>query len=63
MFNQETQFTPILGLLNDQLNASTTEGEASAKGPGISGNHHPQLIEILAEALSVKEEQIQDFEL
>jgi aspartyl aminopeptidase len=63
-FNQETEFVPILGLINDQMNAKPVESSKSDKpAVGIAHNHHPQLLSVLAEELSVAEEHIQDFEL
>ncbi|KAF9513313.1 hypothetical protein BS47DRAFT_1329663 [Hydnum rufescens UP504] len=63
-FNQETEFVPILGLINDQLNAKPVESSKSDNpAVGIAHNHHPQLLSVLAEELSVAEEHIQDFEL
>lgn len=66
-FNPETEFIPILGQVEDSLN--TAKGKSSwattAPGPtsGIAHNHHPQLLNLLAEELSVEPEHIQDFEL
>ncbi|QRV72845.1 aspartyl aminopeptidase [Ceratobasidium sp. AG-Ba] len=66
-FNQETQFTPILGLMSSQLNASTASGEDKFRlGPGgssILNNHHSALLELLANEVSVAPEEIHDFEL
>lgn len=74
-FNKETEFVPILGLLEAQLNSPSSDGSASesekAKKSGsvnvtasdIQGNHHPALLSLLAEELSVRSEEIQDFEL
>jgi aspartyl aminopeptidase len=66
-FNTETEFTPILGLLASNLNApvdkvqSTDRDEHTASD--IRGNHHPALLTLLAEEMSVKPEEIHDFEL
>lgn len=74
-FNKETEFVPILGLVESQLNSPSSDGSSSesekAKKSGsvnatasdIQGNHHPALLSLLAEELSVKSEEIQDFEL
>lgn len=63
-FNQETEFVPILGLISDQLNAKPADSLKEDTPPvGIAHNHHPQLLSLLAEELSVAEEHIQDFEL
>ncbi|KAF8484954.1 aspartyl aminopeptidase [Russula ochroleuca] len=66
-FNTETEFTPILGLLASNLNApadkvqSTGENEHTASD--IRDNHHPALLALLADEMSVKPEEIHDFEL
>ncbi|KIL70156.1 hypothetical protein M378DRAFT_156218 [Amanita muscaria Koide BX008] len=64
IFNQETQFIPILGLIEKQLNGqkekeSNDAGTASA----TQDNHHAALLELLANELSITSEEIQDFEL
>ncbi|EDR12817.1 aspartyl aminopeptidase [Laccaria bicolor S238N-H82] len=46
-FNQETEFVPILGLIEDH----------------IQDNHHPALLSLLAGELSIAPEEIHDFEL
>ena len=60
-FNKETEFTPILSLINEQLNASNKA--STSPTVGISHNHHPELISLLAKELGVPEDHIQDFEL
>jgi len=66
-FNTETEVTPILGLLASNLNApadkvqSTGENEHTASD--IRDNHHPALLALLADEMSVKPEEIHDFEL
>ena len=65
-FNQETEFVPILGLVANQLNASSgSESKNSSKVSASSNqeNHHPALLSVLAEELSVVPEEIHDFEL
>lgn len=65
-FNQETEFVPILGLVANQLNAfSGSESKNSSKVSASSNqeNHHPALLSVLAEELSVVPEEIHDFEL
>ncbi|PPQ64708.1 hypothetical protein CVT24_008335 [Panaeolus cyanescens] len=72
-FNQETEFVPILGLIESQLNAPSSESESDSgdKAPqkkvtaasSIQDNHHPALLSLLAEELSVAAEEIHDFEL
>ena len=64
-FNTETEFQPILGLLASNLNASTDNNSNNNEGPvsSIQNNHHPALLSVLAEQMSVKPEEIHDFEL
>jgi aspartyl aminopeptidase len=66
-FNTETEFTPILGLLASNLNASAREVQGNGKieqtASYIHDNHHPALIALLAEDMGVKPEEIHDFEL
>lgn len=66
-FNQETEFVPILGLIESQLNApSRAENDrkdSPPKATSIQDNHHPALITLLSEELSVAPEEIHDFEL
>lgn len=67
-FNQETEFIPILGMIESQLNASTSDkDEETRKVPKIASSiqeyHHPALLELLASELSVVPEEIHDFEL
>jgi aspartyl aminopeptidase len=63
-FNQETEFVPILGMVESELNAPTPSSSATKPGASsVQGNHHPQLLSLLAEELSIKPEEIHDFEL
>lgn len=71
-FNQETEFIPILGLIEDQLNEkpSDSDDEKDEKVPkgskvasSIQDNHHPALLSLVAGELSVAPEEIHDFEL
>lgn len=71
-FNQETEFVPILGLLETQLNSSTDDSDEDQPprkpntervASSIQGNHHPALLALLAGELSVSPEDIHDFEL
>jgi aspartyl aminopeptidase len=69
-FNQETEFVPILGLLESQFNSSEDPDDdksppkpKSNEASSIQGNHHPALLRLLAEELSVAPEEIHDFEL
>ncbi|KIJ70193.1 hypothetical protein HYDPIDRAFT_77532 [Hydnomerulius pinastri MD-312] len=61
-FNQESEFIPIVGLVESQLNAEPkSSGNSSASS--IQDNHHPALLSVLAGELSVAPEEIHDFEL
>lgn len=72
-FNQETEFIPILGLIESQLNSPPLESDDDkddkppSGGPkaasSIQENHHPALLSLLASELSVASEEIHDFEL
>lgn len=72
-FNQETEFVPILGLLESQLNSANNEDNKDEKdrkpersqgsASSIQGNHHPALLALLAGELSIAPEEIHDFEL
>ncbi|KAG6902303.1 hypothetical protein C0995_001913 [Termitomyces sp. Mi166 len=67
-FSQETEFIPILGLLESQLNAKKDDNKAenphsNQKASSIQANHHSQLLSLLAAELSVVPEDIHDFEL
>jgi aspartyl aminopeptidase len=71
-FNQETEFIPILGLIESQLNSPPSESDDEDDKPpsggpkaasSIQGNHHPALLSLLAGELSVASEEIHDFEL
>jgi len=66
-FDKEKETTPILGLIADNLNKgsqSKVETEASeSDASSIQDKHHPQLLSLLAEELSVQPEQIHDLEL
>jgi len=59
-FNLETETIPILGLISSQFNLNTPKEDAPST---IPGNHHPQLLSVLAEELSIAPEEIHDFEL
>jgi aspartyl aminopeptidase len=70
-FNQETEFVPILGLIESELNATpqsttkteATNGPAEIKASSIQENHHPALLSLIASELSIAPEEIHDFEL
>jgi aspartyl aminopeptidase len=70
-FNQETEFVPILGMVESQLNALLVD-EDEKKGEqrevpktasSVQEYHHPALLQLLASELSVSPEEIHDFEL
>jgi aspartyl aminopeptidase len=61
-FNQESEMVPILGMAASELNASESDGKASASAVGPE-NHHPALLSLLADELSVAPTSIADFEL
>lgn len=64
-FNRETEFVPIVGLVEKELN-SEMDKSAEKQNPSATSlreNHHPAVIALLAEELSVSAEEIHDFEL
>jgi aspartyl aminopeptidase len=63
-FNQETEFVPIIGLVAETLNKTSKDDKISnATAASIQGNHHPALLSVIADELSVSPEEIHDFEL
>ncbi|KAJ3788818.1 aspartyl aminopeptidase [Lentinula aff. detonsa] len=65
-FNQETEFVPILGLISEQLNATSESSKSSTgelQASSIADNHHSALLNLLASELSVAPNEIYDFEL
>lgn len=67
-FNQETEFVPILGLIQDELNATKSDDKDKLVPPpktasSVQENHHPQILELLSKELSVAPEEIHDFEM
>jgi aspartyl aminopeptidase len=70
-FNKETEFVPILGMIESKLNAPLVDEvekkDESRKVPKTASSvqeyHHPALIQLLASELSVSPEEIHDFEL
>lgn len=71
-FNQETEFIPILGLMESQLNAPADDSDDEKEdkrtkrvgvASSIQSNHHPALLSLLAGELSIAPEEIHDFEL
>ena len=57
-FNQETEFIPILGLIESQLNSPPATSNSD-----IQEKHHPELLALLSSELSVSPEEIHDFDL
>lgn len=63
-FNQETEFIPIIGLAEAELNkANEPAKEVNARASSIQSNHHPAILSLLSEELNVTSESIHDFEL
>jgi len=65
-FNQETEMVPIIGLIESQLNPAPVQSSESSPSPNatdIQANHHAALVSLLSQELSVKPEDIHDFEL
>jgi aspartyl aminopeptidase len=63
-FNAETEMVPILGLVSENLNkTSEKKDDATVKSESLPNNHHPQLLSLLSEELSVVPDSIHDFEL
>ena len=61
-FNKETEFVPIAGLVENELNSEkpvVNESGASS----IQNKHHSALLALLSEELSVSPEEIHDIEL
>ena len=68
-FNQETEFVPILGMIESELNSvKDSDGDIpqtrnAQQASAIQENHHPAFLNLLCEELSVAPEEIHDFEL
>ncbi|KAH8830758.1 aspartyl aminopeptidase [Flagelloscypha sp. PMI_526] len=63
-FNKETEFTPILGLLEEGLNATDVpKKDAPSPASTIQNNHSPALLSLIAEEVGCAPDQINDFEL
>lgn len=68
-FNQETEFVPILGMIESELNSTKDSGgdglqtRNARKASAIQENHHSVFLSLLCEELSVAPEEIHDFEL
>lgn len=53
-FNRETEFIPIAGLVEKELNEGKDKVEdKSSTATNIYDNHHPAVLAVLAEELSV----------
>lgn len=61
-FNPETEFTPILGLIESELNSPANDDQAKVAS-SIQENHHPALLALLSSELSISPQEIHDFEL
>lgn len=61
-FSQEDHLQPILGLA-DALNQPAPASSDAVDEPTMASKHHPVLLELLAQELHVRADQIQDFEL
>lgn len=61
-FNKETEFVPILGLAAEKLNGKK-DGENTSESLVDSGAHHPALLSLLSNELSIAPETIVDMEL
>ncbi|KAI9632008.1 aminopeptidase [Dioszegia hungarica] len=63
-FNKETEFMPILGLVEEAMNAPAEKGEKDGKDvTGQGEKHHPMLLAVIADELGCAVGDIQDFEL
>ncbi|KAH8106120.1 aspartyl aminopeptidase [Cristinia sonorae] len=63
-FNQETEFVPIAGLIENDLNNKSPETKTTnTSATSIQANHHSAILSLLAEELNVASEEIHDFEL
>jgi len=69
-FNQETEFVPILGMIESELNSVKKDSDGdipqtknAQQASAIQENHHPAFLNLLCEELSVAPEEIHDFEL
>ena len=63
-FNQETEFRPIAGLVEETLNAPVSTSTGTSKEFNLlEGRHHSELLSLLSSEVSEPMEQIKDFEL
>ncbi|KAI0091919.1 aspartyl aminopeptidase [Irpex rosettiformis] len=64
-FNRETEFVPIAGLVEADLNKTddSSSDKKASSASSIQDNHHPAILALLAMELSVSPQEIHDFEL
>ena len=65
-FNKETEFRPIVGLVNEAVNARSGRATPATKEEGdvdMEERHHPLLLKVLADELGCEVSEIHDFEL
>lgn len=72
-FNKETEFLPVLGLVNEQLNKPASKSPSRSGTPKPEGKksdaatneerHHPLLLAVIADELGCNVNDIHDFEL
>lgn len=62
-FNKETEFVPILGLVEQQLNSPPEDKDKKKNSTEAYEHHHAAVLALLAEELSIAAEEIQNFEL
>ena len=63
--NQETELLPVLGIVENQLNAKKDEAKKNEKvsAQSVQENHHSDLMTLLADEMNVAADEIYDFEL
>lgn len=63
--NQETELLPVLGIVENQLNAKKDDAKKSEKvsAQSVQENHHSDLMTLLADEMNVAADEIYDFEL
>ena len=62
-FNQQTEFIPILGIIESQLNSPPPATSKSSNASSVQEDHHPELIALLSSELSVSPGEIYDLDL
>ena len=62
-FNRETEYRPIAGLIETQLDSVPATPATNAEESPIENRHHPELLSLLAETMSESVGAIKDFEL